>query len=150
MTAKPEDNSSNIASVLVVEDFESFRRFICDLISQDSDFEFVGEASDGIEAINKVELLKPDIVLTDVGLPKLDGMSAARSMLSVSPNSRIVFLTSNTDPQIARAALAAGAAGFVAKVDADELSAALQAVRGGQSYISSTIKARLAEDLSSE
>jgi CheY-like chemotaxis protein len=94
-------------------------------------------ASDGLEAVLKTEALQPDLILLDVGLPKLDGIEAARRIRSVAPESKILFLSQESDLVLARAALSAGGHGYVVKSDADdELIAAIEAVMEGRPYVS--------------
>src|ERR1700747_2559695 len=66
--------------ILVVEDHESFRRYYCSTLEQRADFQVIGQASDGLEAIQKAQELQPDLILLDVGLPKLNGLEAAKKM----------------------------------------------------------------------
>src|SRR5271155_2711762 len=64
--------------VLVVDDYEPFRRFVCSTLKQRSDLQVIGEASDGLEAVRKAEEMQPDLILLDLGLPGLNGLEAAR------------------------------------------------------------------------
>jgi DNA-binding NarL/FixJ family response regulator len=122
--------------VVVVDDFEPFRRFAISMLSKEPVFQVVGEAKDGEEAIQKVHTLKPDLVILDIGLPKLNGLEAARRIRRAS-NCKILFLTGNPYPEVMREALNAGANGYVLKVDAaSELWPALQAVLLGKRYVS--------------
>jgi DNA-binding NarL/FixJ family response regulator len=95
----------------------------------------IGIASDGLEAVLDTETLQPDLILLDIGLPKLDGIEAARRIRSVAPESKILFLSQESDLDLVRAALSAGGHGYVVKSDAeDELIAAIEAVMGGKRY----------------
>ena len=76
-------------SVLVVEDNEAFRRFIWSVLQQRAELQVRGEATDGLEAVQKAEELQPDLILLDIGLPKLDGLEAGRRIRKVSPTSKI-------------------------------------------------------------
>ena len=99
------------------------------------------EASDGPEAIQKAADLKPDLIVLDIGLPKLNGIEAARQIRQLSPGSKIVFLSQNNDLDIVRAAMRTGALGFVLKTDAlAELLPAVDAVLRGKQYVSSSLK----------
>ncbi len=92
---------------------------------------------DGEEAVQKARELKPDLVVLDIGLPKLNGIEAARQIRSVSPDSKILFFTGNDYPQIVREALEAGADGYVSKRDvAADLLAGIEAVLRGKQYVS--------------
>ena len=97
----------------------------------------VGLASDGPEAVKQGEMLQPDLILLDMGLPKLNGIEAARQIRLVSPKSIILFISANSSPDIARAALYAGARGYVLKMDvAAELLTAVQRVLMGKQFLS--------------
>jgi DNA-binding NarL/FixJ family response regulator len=89
----------------------------------------VGEASDGLTAIQKVVELEPDVVVLDIGLPDISGIQVAKQILEMAPNVRILFLTENTAPEVVRAALLTGAQGYVVKsFAARELMPALDAL----------------------
>jgi len=123
--------------ILLVDDFEPFLSFAAFTLSEQSGFQIVGKASDGHEAVKMARKLQPDLVVLDVGLPKLNGIEAARQIRSVSPNSKILFVTGNECLEIARDALNAGACGYVVKQDAArELLAAAKTVLSGNQYVS--------------
>ena len=105
------------------------------------EWQIVCEVSDGSEAVQRAEELRPDLIVLDISLPKLDGIEAARRIRQVSPNSKIVFLTMNNAPDIVQAALATGALGYVYKIDArSELLPAVEAVLRGEQFVSSGIE----------
>ena len=105
------------------------------------EWQVIAEASDGSEAAQKVEELKPDLILLDISLPKLNGIEASRRMRHLSPGSKIVFLSQNNDPDFVLTALSAGAKGYVHKTDAhSELLPALDAVLRGKQFVSSSLK----------
>src|SRR5260370_23860391 len=79
--------------ILVVDDFEPWRRSIVSMIEEDAELQVIHEASDGLEAVQMCQELQPDLVLLDVGLPKLSGFEAARQICVVSPESKILFLS---------------------------------------------------------
>ena len=79
--------------VLVVEDFAPFRQFILSTLASRRDLQVIGEVSDGLEAVQKSAELQPDLILLDIGLPRLNGIEAARRIRMLSPSSRIVFLS---------------------------------------------------------
>jgi len=96
---------------------------------------------DGSEAVQKAQELKPDLIVLDIGLPKLNGIEAARQIRQLSPSSKIVFLSQNSDLDVVRAALGSGARGYVRKTDAQsELLAAVDAVLRGKKFVSSSLK----------
>lgn len=125
-----------VSSVLVVEDFVPFRRFICSMLTHIQQFEVVGEASDGAEALRKAVELKPDLILLDIGLPILNGMEAARELRELVPESRIIFLSQESSSDVVQEAFRLGARGYVTKVRAAiELPAALSSVISGQQFV---------------
>ena len=104
-------------------------------------WQIIAEASDGSEAVQKAEDLKPDLILLDIGLPKLNGIEAAKRIRQCSPSSKIIFLSQNSDLDVVRAALGTGALGYVLKTDAGhELLPAVDAVLGGKQFVSSSLK----------
>jgi len=127
--------------VLVVDDFENWRRQVHSLLQAQPAWQVVAEASDGSEAVQKAEDLKPDLILLDIGLPKLSGIEAARRIRQVSPSSKIIFLSQNSDLEFVRVALSTGALGYVQKTDASrELLPAVAAVLRGKKFVSSSLK----------
>jgi CheY-like chemotaxis protein len=78
--------------VLVVDDFEPFRRLIIGILKNRSELQIVSEASDGADAVEKARQLQPDLVLLDIGLPKLNGIEASRRIKEISPLSRILLV----------------------------------------------------------
>ena len=123
--------------ILLVDDFADWLRQVRLLLQPRPEWQVIAEASDGREAIQKAEELKPDLILLDIGLPKLNGIEAAQQIRQLSPNSRIVFLSQNKDPDYVRAALGTGALGYVRKTDARrELLLAMDAVLRGEQFIS--------------
>ena len=127
--------------ILVVDDFEGWRRQVRLLFQARPQWQVIAEVSDGSEAVQKVADLKPDLIVLDIGLPKLNGIEAARGMRHLSPTSTIVFLSLNNDPDVVRAALSTGALGYVHKTDVRrDLLPAIEAVLQGRQFISSSIK----------
>lgn len=123
--------------VLVVDDFEPFRRFVYSTLTQRPDLQIIGEASDGLEAVQKAEALKPDLILLDIGLPGLSGIEAARRILQLSPKSKIVVVSQESAPDIVQEALDFGASGYVLKAkSATDLLAAVDAVLEGRLFVS--------------
>lgn len=98
----------------------------------------VAEVANGVEAVQKAQELKPDLVLLDIRLPILNGIEAAKRIRQVAPGARIIFLTQNSNKDVKRAALSTGAQGYVLKVDAGrELFPAMEGVLGGEDFVSS-------------
>ncbi len=127
-----------VVRILVVDDYEPFRRFLCETLKTKPKLELIGEAADGLEAIQKATDLKPDLVLLDIGLPKLNGIEAARRLSKVIPEAKVLFISQNTDADVIAVALSNGAKGYIwkATVDAD-LVPAIEAVLRGDHFVSS-------------
>jgi DNA-binding NarL/FixJ family response regulator len=131
----------SLIRILVVDDFKDWLRQVRSLLQSRPECQVIGEASDGSEAVQKAEELKPDLIVLDVGLPNLSGIEAARRIRQRSPNSEIIFLSQNSDLDVVRAALDTGALGYVRKTDAGrELLPAMDAVLRGKQFVSSSLK----------
>ncbi len=127
--------------VLVVEDFAPFRQFICATLAKRDHLSIICEVSDGQEAVQKAEELKPDLIMLDVGLPTLNGIEAARAIRKLSPQSDIIFLTQESSADVVQAALELGAKGYVLKTTAgSELLLAVDAVLQGKQFVSSGLR----------
>jgi DNA-binding NarL/FixJ family response regulator len=126
--------------VLVVDDFEAWRRFICSALQKNPELQVVGEASDGLEAVHKAKELQPDLVVLDLGLPTLNGIDAARQIRKLTPKSKILFLTQESSADVVQAALDSGAHGYVLKARAvNDLLPAVEAVLEGRQFVSSSL-----------
>jgi len=129
--------------VLVVDDHEPWRRKISSILRDNERWQVVGEASDGLEAIQKAEELRPDLILLDVELPALNGLEAARRILARDPSSRILFVSAHQSWDIAAAALVIGARGYIIKLDAgNELLPAMEAIVKGKWFVSAIVTGR--------
>jgi CheY-like chemotaxis protein len=111
--AKDNYRSAPAVRVLVVEDFEPFRCAIRSIVEKRSGFQIGGEVSDGLEAVRETEKLQPDVILLDIDLPALNGIEVARQIPTVSPKSKVVFVTQESGPAFVQEALSLGAAGGV-------------------------------------
>jgi DNA-binding NarL/FixJ family response regulator len=132
------DITGNMSSarVLVVEDHEPFRRYICSTLERSLDFWIVGEVSDGLQAVHQAEVLQPDLILLDIGLPTLNGIEAARRIRQLSPKSKILFVSQESSPDVIEEALSSGALGYVVKANAArEFLPAVEAVLQGKRFI---------------
>ena len=134
------ETSASTIRVLVVDDCESWRCFVSANLQKDLELRLVAEASDGLEAVQKAEELQPDLILLDLGLPKLNGIEAAGRIRRLSPESKIVFLSENRSSEIARDALRASGGAYVVKSDAErDLLAGIAAVLEGKQFVSSSL-----------
>src|SRR5206468_6182629 len=103
--------------ILIADDYEGWRRQVRLLFQERPQWQVIAEASDGSEAVQKAEELKPDLILLDIGLPKLNGIEAARQISKVLPNAKILFVSQHNDPDVVAAAFRGGAKGYVHKLD---------------------------------
>lgn len=124
--------------VLVAEDFEPFRRFVCSTLEKRTELQIICEVSDGLAAVRKAEELQPELILLDLMLPTLNGIEAARRIRKLSPTSKIIFVTQESSADVVQEALSLGARGYVVKTDAgSELPAAVTAVLRGEQFVGS-------------
>ena len=124
--------------VLVVEDFVPFRQFISSRLATRRDLQVICEVSDGLEAVQKAVELKPDLILLDIALPSLNGIEAARRIRTLAPESKIIFLSQESSPDVVQEAFSLGAQGYVVKAKAgSELLDAVDAVISGKKFIGS-------------
>jgi len=127
-----------IVRVLVVEDHEPFRRFLRSTLGKRPGLQLVGEASDGLEAVQKAEKLQPDLIVLDIGLPTFNGIEAARRIRKIAPQTKILFVSQESSAEVVQEALSLGALGYVLKTHAgSELLAAVEAVLEGRRFVSS-------------
>jgi DNA-binding NarL/FixJ family response regulator len=97
--------------------FEPWRRFVVLILKENPSLRIIGIASDGPETVQKAEELQPDLIVMDISLPKLNGIDAARKIRTVIPKCKILFLSREPDPEMARTAFREGARGYVLKED---------------------------------
>jgi len=126
--------------ILVVDDFEPFRRIVASMFQKQPELQIICEVSDGLEAVQKAKELQPDLILLDIGLPKLHGIEAGRRIRKVSPTSLILFVSLESSADVVQEALNSGAQGYVIKSDVgSELLTALNAVLRGETFVSSRL-----------
>jgi NarL family two-component system response regulator LiaR len=143
---QPEQNSIRI---LIVDDHEVVRRGLSGFIEARSGFELVGEAANGIEAVAKALLLKPDVIIMDLVMPRMDGVEAISEIKKQNPDARILVLTSFSGDDKIFPALKVGAQGYLLKDSSpEELMQAVLAVYRGESYLQSFVASRLVSELS--
>jgi DNA-binding NarL/FixJ family response regulator len=134
--ANASNLSPTITRILVVEDFEPYRAFVTSLLREKPNMQVIFEASDGLDAVARAEQLTPDLILMDIGLPKLNGIEAARQILGFAPAAKIIFLTQETSAEVVDAALQLGVCGYVLKSRAgNDLSEAINAVLRGEQFV---------------
>jgi DNA-binding NarL/FixJ family response regulator len=137
MTATP-------VRVLIVDDDDLMRAGLRGVLSSDDAIDVVGEARDGHDALYRTRLLKPDVVLMDVRMPDLDGISATRELLAAFPEVRVVILTTFEQDDYIFGALSAGASGFLLKrTRPEELVSAIHTIAAGDSLLSPSITSRV-------
>jgi DNA-binding NarL/FixJ family response regulator len=142
-SVRPGKSRCSLSSVrvLVVEDFEPFRRFITSTLRLTPEVQIICEVSDGSEAVQKAKELQPDLILLDVGLPTQNGIDAARQMREHVPNSKILFVSQESSLEVVEEALSLGAWGYVVKVDAgSELLIAIRAVIDNKRFLSKALR----------
>jgi two-component system response regulator NreC len=132
---------------VVADDHAILRTGLRMLINAQPDMEVVGEAEDGIEAVQAVQKVNPDVVILDVTMPRSGGLDAIKHIAARNRSTRVLLLTMHEEPAYLRTALAAGASGYVLKksVDADLLSA-IRAVSKGRTYVDSELAEILVRD----
>lgn len=138
--------------ILLADDHQVLRSGLRALLNMEPDFEVVGEASNGIEAVKLAETLRPDIIVMDVSMPEMDGLKAAEEIQGLGLQAKIVMLTVHADEQYLFQTLKAGASGYVHKSSADsELIDAIRTANRGDVFLyPSAIKKLLGEYLRGE
>jgi DNA-binding NarL/FixJ family response regulator len=126
-----------VARILVVDDYEPFRRYFCATLEQRHEFQVIGEASDGLEAVQRAQELQPDLVLLDVGLPNINGLEAAAEIRRLAPMTKILFVTQEFTFDLVEAGLRLGASGYVHKLRVQtDLLSAIESVLRGKYFVS--------------
>ncbi len=129
---------TSLVRVLVVEDFEPFRQFLSSTLGKRPEFQVICEVSDGSEAVRRAEELKPELILLDIGLPGLNGIEAARQIRRLAPESKIIFVSQESSPDLVQEALSSGGLGYVLKTKAaTDLLPAVEAALEGRQFVTS-------------
>jgi len=135
-------------SILIVEDFDLLRDGLRASINREEDMQCVGEAADGLTAVHKVQALKPNVVIMDIGLPQMDGIAATREIRQLVPETKVVMLTSHDDDTEIFAAFASGASGYCMKDSASQnLKLAIRSVFQGAAWFDPRIASRLLTEM---
>jgi DNA-binding NarL/FixJ family response regulator len=122
--------------ILVVDDYEPWRRLIELMFRIRPELEIISEAADGLEAVQKAQELQPDLVLMDIAIPRLNGLEAAKRIRTLSPRSKIIFVSQQAPAEVVREALVSGVSGYVVKIDAGaELLLAVDGVLRGERFV---------------
>ncbi|SRR5579862_2981880 len=127
-------------TVLIVDDHPLLRHGLCDVITKNQRFKIVGEASDGEEALRKVTVLKPEIVILDIDMPRLNGLETIRAIQELGLLTKVVILTMYREEEMFNAAMDLGAKAYVLKENApNEIVAALEKVEQGETFLSASL-----------
>lgn len=133
--------------VLIVDDHTIVRDGVRALLALVSDVEVVGEASNGLEALDKVNQLAPDVVLMDIAMPIMDGLEATKRIRKEFPGTKVLVLTQYDEEEYIFSIVEAGAQGYITKAAASsDLSTGIRAVYQGKSFLSPTAAKALIED----
>ncbi|MEI6290872.1 MAG: response regulator transcription factor [Chloroflexota bacterium] len=134
--------------IMVVEDQTVVREALVSILSFQADIVIVGQAQDGIEAIAIAKEQKPDVILLDLVMPRLDGLEAISSLREVAPMAKILILTGQIDAEKVFRAIKAGAIGYMLKDSTwEQLLTAIRNVSEGQSYIDSSIAIKVIQEI---
>jgi CheY-like chemotaxis protein len=123
--------------ILVVDDYEPFHKVVRLILQLRDDLQIVGEASDGLEAVQKAKALRPDLILLDIDLPRLNGIQVARRLRDLVPRPKVLFLSVESSSDVVREALNVGGAGYIYKLHVgSELLRAIDTVLRGKQFVS--------------
>jgi two-component system NarL family response regulator len=129
--------------VLVVDDHALYRQGLRAVLATEEGIEVVGEAADGVEAVDRAEQTLPDVIVMDIAMPKRGGIEACRVIRERVPSARIIMLTSSDDEEDLFEAIRAGANGYLLKNMTEELAAGIRGVFDAHSLISPTMATKL-------
>ena len=130
--------------ILIADDHPVVREGLFSMLSREPDFDVVGEAKDGVDAVNKTKELNPDVVLMDLRMPEMDGVEAMRQIKAVSPDVKFIILTTFSDDEYIFSGIEAGARAYLLKdAPREELFKAIRAVYRGESLIQPVVASKL-------
>lgn len=130
-----------VIRIMLVEDHEPFRRFISRTLQAQEHLQVIDEQKNGLDAVVQAGILKPDLMVLDIGLPGLNGIEAARRIRDCLPGTKIIFLSQESSADIVQGALDTGALGYVIKTEAEnELLNAIESVLDGKIFLSSGVR----------
>lgn len=133
--------------IALADDHTVLRAGLKMLLERHRDFEIVGEAGDGRELLRVVDEASPDVVITDIGMPKLNGAEATSQIVAKHPGTRVIVLSMHSDEAYVLRALKAGARGYLVKESAEaDLMLAIRTVHSGKAFFSPSVSALLVED----
>jgi len=128
--------------ILIVDDHDVVREGVRSILKKRSDWEIIGEASNGQEAIAQTESLRPDVIILDITMPRMSGLDVARKITQTTPSSRVVMFTMHDSGTVEQAVKGSGAHGLVLKLNAArDLVKAVDAVVAGGTFFSSAVPA---------
>jgi DNA-binding NarL/FixJ family response regulator len=134
--------------IVLADDHAMFRQGIKNILEGAEDLEVVGEAGDGLNLLELLKKVTPDLVILDISMPNLRGLEATREIKKIAPDVRVLILTMHRDKEYVYHAISTGAEGYLLKEDADtELFAAVDSIRQGKYYISPLLSGELAHEL---
>jgi len=135
-------------SILIVDDHKMVREGLKVFVAMIPDMQIAGEARDGSEAVEMAALLKPDVILLDLVMPKMDGIEAAQKICQQNPQARILMVTSFAEDERVMAAIQAGASGYLLKDSSpQELETALRAISRGESYLPPNLACKVIQSI---
>jgi len=136
MNLQKIDNANDHIKILIVEDLPIYMLSIKSILEIVPEFKVIGEAQDGLEALKKVQISQPDIILMDIGLPKMSGIDATKIIKENYPDVKIIILTSHTDENEVIESLEAGADAYALKdIDTDLLLMLIKSIKDGAFWL---------------
>jgi DNA-binding NarL/FixJ family response regulator len=138
-------------TVLIVDDGQEFRRALKGLLDATPNMEVIGEAGDGLEAVERSLRLSPHVVIMDVVMPVLNGVDATRRIVEQNPSIKVLALSMHSDNRFVTEMFEAGASGYLLKdYVSEELTRAIHSIVAGQKYLSAELAARVSREAAQE